>query len=188
MHIKQKVARIYKSPFFYVLVLIVASLSIFLVVQQALRRGANNPQLSMVDRASLLAANDSLPIEALLKESIDISSSGTPFLIVYDEKGTVIASSAVLKGRIPALPTGVFSTIKNENKKSFTWQPEGDVRIAAVMKYFSGKSNGFILAGRSLRTVEEAEDYFLKIIIVGIITGVLIEIIIILWKRFVSKK
>ncbi len=36
-----------------------------------------------------------------------------------------------------------------------TWQPERRVRIATVVVRYEGRESGFVLAGRSLREVEE---------------------------------
>lgn len=188
MNINHKISKFYRSPFFYSLALIIGCLSIYIIIQQSLRMTANSPQDSIVENMSLLAAKQGISLEPILKQSIDITSEETPFVIVYDKDGNFLASSAVLKGRIPVLPKGVFETVKKSIKKSFTWEPEGGIRIAAVMKYYSGKYSGYILVGRTLTTVEEAEDYFKKMVITGMITGVSIQIIIELWKRFVFKK
>ncbi|HEU4413536.1 MAG TPA: hypothetical protein VFT65_02040 [Candidatus Angelobacter sp.] len=39
-----------------------------------------------------------------------------------------------------------------------TWQPKPGVRLASVIRRVPGKTPGFVLAGRSLRLVEEQES------------------------------
>ncbi len=98
---------------------------------------------------------------------VDISRSLSPFVIVFDDNGKPIASSAVLNGATPTIPFGIFQYVRMSGEDRFTWQPENGVRIAAVVVRFSGTSSGFILAGRSLREVEKREDNTLMIVGIG---------------------
>ena len=72
--------------------------------------------------------------------------------------GKVVASDALLNGSTPELPAGVLDDVRKNGEDRFTWQPEPGVRIAAVVAPLPGTSEGFVLAGRSLREVELRED------------------------------
>jgi len=141
---------------FVLLSLITTLLSglIFLVTQQSLRLSANDPQIQMAeDTASQLSTQkDTFQITSLPR--VDIGKSLSPFEIIYDADGTIISSSGQLNGKVPALPKGVFAYAKEHPDDRFTWQPQDGVRIAAVVKHFSGRTDGYVLAGRSLREVE----------------------------------
>lgn len=135
---------------------------IYLAVQQDMRLSANDPQIQIVeDLAANLTKGETA--QALIPVAeIDISRSLAPFIIIYDNEGRPVASSAVLKGRIPSLPPGVFTDSKQKGQLRFTWQPEPGIRSAAVITHFEGAKPGFVLAARSLREVRKREDNLLK--------------------------
>ena len=125
---------------------------VYLTVQQSLRIGANDPQIQMAeDTASNLNAGGS--IESLVPASkVEIADSLAPFLMVFDDSGKVLASSATLHAAVPAYPLGVLDTTRQSGQDRVTWQPESGVRMATVVVRFD---NGFVMAGRSLREVEK---------------------------------
>jgi hypothetical protein len=137
----------------------------YVAVQQALRSSANDPQVQLAeDGARALdagAAPASLvgPGSAVAglagQSTVDASVSLAPFVVVYDSSGTALAANVVLDGAVPVPPTGVLETARSAGIDKVTWQPPSGVRIAAVVVRWDG---GTVLAGRSLRLVEEQED------------------------------
>lgn len=140
---------------------------IYLVVQQDQRQSANNPQIQMAEDLAVNLAGGQTPQSLIPATEVDISKSLAPFIIIYDDAGRPVASSAVLKGRIPALPEGVFQTVKQQGQRRFTWQPEPGIREAVVINHFDGARPGFVLAGRSLREVEKQTGNLLKEVLAG---------------------
>lgn len=123
-----------------------------LAVQQNLRQNANDPQIQMAeDTAEMLNTHKFISISS----QVDVARSLAPFRIIYDSKGNVTSSEALLDRQTPDLPSGVFDSVRQGGEKRFTWQPEPGVRIAAVVVPYN---DGFVLAGRSLREVEKRED------------------------------
>jgi hypothetical protein len=136
----------------------------YLSVQQNFRLSANDPQIQMAEDTaqSLLSGN---PPENLLPPfKVDISQSLSPFTIIFDKDGRPSTSSAVLDGKTPLPPAGVFADTKNSGETRFTWEPKDGVRSAAVAVYYKGKNEGFVLAGRSLREIEKREDHLMSIV------------------------
>lgn len=135
---------------------------IYLTVQQSLRIGANDPQIQMAEDlvTELSTQKDTLQITTLPR--VNISKSLSPFIIVYDESGQVISSSGDLNGTTPLVPRGVLAYAKEHEDDRFTWQPESGVRVAAVVKHFTGRTTGYVLVGRSLREIEKREDSLTK--------------------------
>jgi hypothetical protein len=129
---------------------------IFTLVQQDLRQTANDPQIQMAeDTAAQLAAG--APVSSLLPATrVDIATSLATFLILYDGRGDVIASSATLDGKTPVLPAGVLASARTAGEDTVTWEPRPGVRIAAVV--VPVRDGGSVLAGRSLREVELRES------------------------------
>ncbi len=127
---------------------------VYLTTQQALRLGANDPQIQMAEDTAAAITAGTAPMSLVPAADIDIAASLGPFLIVYDATGTVVASSATLNGQSPALPPGVLDYVKANGEDRITWQPQPEVRIAAVIVPIDGSDPGFVLAGRSLKEVE----------------------------------
>jgi hypothetical protein len=130
----------------------------YLSSQQALRQGANDPQIALAEDAAAALAGGESPSALVPTAQVDVARSLSPFLIVYAEGGQVQASSGRLRGRVPVLPEGVLAYTRQHGQDRVTWQPEPGVRIAAVVVHAPGGPGGFVLAGRSLREVEKRED------------------------------
>lgn len=153
---------------------------VHVAVQQDLRQGANDPQVQMAEDAAARLEGGAAPADVVPRAAppVDIATSLSPWLAVYDQSGALLAASGQLNGAPPQLPAGVFDTSgwksivghhltvfypNNENR--FTWQPKDGVRQAVVLVHFSGGlsehgsiGSGFVAAGRSLREVESRES------------------------------
>lgn len=146
-----------KMPFWLTLTVVITLLCgfIYVSVQQTLRIGANDPQIQIAqDLAGQLSQTKTIPS---LNSVIDMKKSLATFVIIFDNKGKPISSTAYLDNRIPVPPLGVFQFAEKFKENRVTWQPQNTVRIAAVIVPFGNKS-GFVLAGRSLREVEKRID------------------------------
>jgi hypothetical protein len=129
----------------------------YVVVQQDLRSGANDPQLEMAqDLAGRLATGDGAT-QVAAGPVVDLSRSLAPFVIVLDESNNVIASTGQLNGITPRPPEGVMKAAATE-RNVLTWQPRSDVRLAIVVQAWRSRTmSGTVIAGRSLREVEHRE-------------------------------
>ncbi len=131
--------------------------SMYLAVQQDIRIGANDPQIQMAEDAARAAENGANIFSMIPSEKIDIAKSLAPFVMAFDDRAQVSASSAVLDGVTPNIPSGAFDVARLNGENRLTWQPEPTVRQAIVIVYYGGEHPGFIVAGRSLREVEKRE-------------------------------
>jgi hypothetical protein len=123
----------------------------YLTVQQALRIGANDPQIQMAEDAAS-ALNGGASVDSIVPNTrVELSTSLAPFIIVFDDSGKVVASMATLHGSVPVYPAGVLDYTRQHGEDRVTWQPENGVRMATVVVRYD---KGFIVAGRSLREVE----------------------------------
>lgn len=154
MHMVRNILRVF---FPLAVVITLFSGMLYVAVQQVLRQSANDPQIQMAeDAASALASGK--PVESVVPASVvDIAASLSPYLVVYDDAGKPIAASGLLHNQMPALPPGVFDYVRQKGEDRITWQPEPGVRSAAVVTRAGGSRPGFVLAGRSLREVENRE-------------------------------
>lgn len=156
----QTVKNILKSLFPLAVVITLLSGLLYASVQQVLRMNANDPQIQMAeDVASALTRGQ--PLDSVVPTSkVDIAQSLAPYIVVYDDSGRAIASSGFLHDQIPSLPSGVFDYVRQHGEDRITWQPEPGVRSATVVTSYGGSRPGFVLAGRSLREVENRVDQF----------------------------
>jgi len=135
---------------------------VYVAVHQTLRLSANDPQIQLAEdtAAQLSTQVDKFLITKL--PTTDIEKSLAPFVIVYNADGKAVSSSGNLDGKTPIVPPGVLAYTKEHQEDRFTWEPKQGIRIAAVIRHFSGRTSGYVLAGRSLREVEIREQLLLK--------------------------
>jgi hypothetical protein len=129
----------------------------YIVGQQVYRQSANDPQIRMAEDASLALSSGTSPQDIVTKDTVNMATGLSPYLIIFDESGRPLASSVILDGKTPYPPAGVFDYTKIHQQDRITWQPRPSVRHAAVISYFNGRQRGFVLAGRSMREVEIRE-------------------------------
>jgi hypothetical protein len=136
------------------------SFLVYLVAQQTWRRSADDPQIQLArDAAAALAAGR--PVDAVVAhDAVDMERSLAPFLIVFDADGKIAGASGTLRGHVPAVPAGVFASVRQRGEDRITWQPVGAVRIASVIVSYSGSREGFVLAGRSLAETQNRISQF----------------------------
>ena len=153
-----------------VFIFTVLAATVYVAVQQDLRQSANDPQIEIAeDLASYLADGKSPNIA---NSQVDISKSLAPFVSVFDANEQPIFSTGTLNGKPPTPPEGVFAYAKAHSQDRITWQPQPGVRMATVVVYFKGQSEGYVVAGRSLREVEARANMLLLDVAIGWTAGV----------------
>ena len=136
---------------------------IYVTVQQNYRMSANDPQIQISEDITNQVANGQNPQAFIPRTKVDISKSLASFIMIFDKNGKLTGSSAILDGKDPIVPSGVFNSTKMAAEKRFTWQPKTGVRQAVVIDYYNSQnSSGFVLIGRSLREVEVRIDNLTK--------------------------
>lgn len=151
----QKVLKIWFVSF---ILLTLVSGFVYIIVQQAYRHLADEPQLQMAHDTAFALSNNQ-PVTT--SKTINLISQYLPFTIIYDVNGKVLASEAKLNGKTPVLPSGVLDSAKNSGEDRFTWQPQQGVRLATVIVPYS---NGYVLVGRSLYQTEKWEDELIQMV------------------------
>jgi len=153
---------------------------VYITVQQDMRIGANDPQIQMAEDAGALLSNGQTPESVVPSTKVDIAQSLASFMIVYDSSGKPLASSAQLDNSTPEVPRGVFDNVRKNGEDRLTWQPKPSVRVAAVITNYSGKNPGFVLAGRSLREVENRESLLTQQVGLAWLVTIVLTLIVIL--------
>jgi len=140
---------------------------VYMTVQQSYRSNANDPQLQFAkDISSRLETNRS--IENLWpNDSIEISKSLSPFIVLYDNNGNPVRSTGTIDGQLPKLPKGVFDFTRRNKEDVLTWQPRKGVRMAMVVESAQSSTISFVAVGRSLEEVEKLEGNLTLMIIIA---------------------
>jgi hypothetical protein len=150
-----KYTLIFKNWLAYAAIITLLCGIVYITVQQSYRLSANDPQLQLAEDAAN-AINKGVDPKSLVSSTaaIDISQSLSPYLLIYDARGNVVAGSATLNSKPLKIPQGVIDYIQKNGKDAATWQPAPGVRQAMVG--FSTTNKGYItVSGRSLRNTEE---------------------------------
>jgi hypothetical protein len=163
---------VFRQPIAYytlalALVLTLAGGVTAVTMQQMLRRGADQPQVDMADRYAGEIGSGEAPGNVIPPGYVDLERSLQPFVIFYDDFGKAGTGTGYIDQSLPVLPSGVLEFVRSHGSENVTWQPRPGIRIASVIKHVTGKRSGFILAGRSLRTVEEQESLLRRMFIGG---------------------
>ncbi|MHB9032433.1 MAG: hypothetical protein ACYC6L_05240 [Anaerolineae bacterium] len=125
----------------------------YILVQQVLRQGANDPQVQLARDTAVDLAGGKLP-QDVLPAQIDLGTSLAPFIQVYSQNYVLAAGSALFKGMAPRVPSGVLEAARARGENRITWEPHPGLRIASVVVPVNGGEGGYVLAGRSLAEVE----------------------------------
>jgi hypothetical protein len=140
---------------------------VYLVAQQTYRQSANDPQIQLAEDAVAQLQAGAQPQTLVGSNKVDLARSLAPFLIIYDDTGSPIASSVQLNGQTPSPPSGVFTDARNSGEDRISWQPQEGVRSATIMTRFGGTHPGFVLSGRSLRETEKRVDQLAPLVGLG---------------------
>ena len=125
---------------------------VYVVAQQEGRSLANEPQVQLAEDAAARLDAGGRPQDQVGAVPVDIARSLAPFMVIYGSGDTILASGGLLDGQPPVVPAGVLAGAHATGRNAVTWQPRPGVRVATVSVPWSG---GTVLAGRSLRLVED---------------------------------
>ena len=149
------------------IIITVLSGLIYATVQQSYRSGANDPQLQLAKDISAALKNNRSIDQLLPKDSIEISESLSPFVILYNNNGEPVQSTGLLDGHLPKMPKGVFEFTRKNKEDVLTWQPRKGVRMAMVVESVQSSGIAFVAAGRSLQEVEKRESNLIIMVFIG---------------------
>lgn len=164
-------------------VLIVVFSTIYAVVQQAERGGANSPQIQLAEDTAT-ALDGGIKPANMLSGRVDMQSSLAPFVIIYDRQGNLVAGSGYLGNAIPTAPYGVLTNADGQPYHTVTWVPKDGVRIAAVSV---ASKQYYVLSGRNLREVERSETKAFNVAFFGGVAA-LVPLTAIFWMDEILKR
>lgn len=158
----------------------------YLVAQQNLRLGANDPQYQLTTDIASELGNGQTPDHYIPSSTTDMLKSLATYIIIFDDSKNVVGSSVSLDNKTPIPPSGVFQYTKEHGIDSFTWEPKSGIRQAVVMERYEGAHPGYVLVGKSIQQTERRELRMLKIIALGGLLTIILSFILcnILLRKF----
>src|SRR5579862_2127565 len=90
------------------------SVVVYAAVQQDLRQSANDPQIQLAEDAASALDGGAAPRAVVPGQTVELSSSLQPFVMVYDRSDALLASSATLNGQPPPFPTSVLDNLTRQ--------------------------------------------------------------------------
>ena len=141
-----------------------ASSLVYLISQRSLRLGADELPVLLANTVLTRLKSEQSPKSSIPSEKVDISTSLSAFVMVYDSDKDLIASSGNMRGSQPLYPAGVLDNIGKDNESRVTWQPDKGLRFASVAIRYN---NGYVVAARSLTEVEKITSTIGKLIILA---------------------
>jgi len=144
---------------------------LFYVMQQYIRLSANEIPLQVATHAiSKLESGATLAESLPTAEQVNIKSDISPFVMVCDSVGQIQASNAVLNGKTPEIPIGVFKKAESSGENKISWQPLVGFRYAiVVLPFHKNGTLGFVIGGQSMKEVESRIQFVFYQIVAGII-------------------
>jgi hypothetical protein len=134
----------------------------YTMVQQSTRQAADDLPLSTAQSTKRQLEKGAQPQDAVPPIKTDLQTDTTPFVTITDNSRRILASSAILNGKNPLPPAGVFDYTAMHGNDHFTWQPAAGVRLATRVITYSAASgsDGFIITGQSLKQAEKRIDTY----------------------------
>lgn len=153
----------YASLVTAMLVLFVIFGTMYVMVQQDQRSDANSPQIQLAEETAALL-NQGMDPANLTQGTTNMAKSLAPFVNIYDKAGKVVSGSGYLNGNVPMVPHGMLQSADGQVYFAETWEPAGDVRIAAVVVQ---ANKYYVVSGSSLTQVEKNENRTLDLALFG---------------------
>ena len=89
------------------------------------------------------------------RKIIDLASSDSLFIVIYDAAGVCHNSTAKIHGVDPLIPLGALTVSREKRENKITWQPEAGIRAAIViLPWTLNGLDGYVVAGKSLRRTD----------------------------------
>ncbi|HAM26788.1 MAG TPA: hypothetical protein DCP11_08830 [Microbacteriaceae bacterium] len=137
--------------------------SLYVALQQMERLGADDVPQRLASQVASELRGGSAP--DLSPRTVDLSSSLSAFVIVYDAKDDPVSGNGELHGGLASVPRGVLDGTRHGGfAHHVTWQPEPGLRFATVEIAVGDR---VVLAGESLAPTEARIDSLGLIIAAG---------------------
>ena len=170
----------------YAAVVTLLCLIVYGAVQQSFRQSANDLQFQMAKDVVTAINQGADPKSLTGTQRLDLASTLSPYVLIYDGNGNPVGNNITLNGQIPKPPAGALNEARSNGTSSVTWQPGPEIRQATVM--MAARKGYLVVAGRSLQNTEDHIDRLGTMVLLGwIVSMVVMAIIVVLQELMTSK-
>ena len=170
----------------YAAVVTLLCLTVYGAVQQSFRQSANDLQYQMAQDVANAINNGADPKSLTGTQQLDLASTLSPYVLIYDANGNAVGNNVTLNGKVPKPPAGALAEARKRGSNSVTWQPRPDVRQATVM--IATRRGYLVVAGRSLRNTEEHIYKLGMLVLFGWIASLLVMLVVAVLQEFMTSK
>lgn len=162
---------------------------IYIVSQQVYRLSANDPQYQLVEDYTQ-ALNQGVSPGMLVNPAftIELGKSLSPFVIIVDREGKLLTTNASLNHIPQTIPKNLVKQALKGDIQATTWQPEPGIRLATVFMAAGPKKDYVVMAGRSLKRIEERIDILGEQVLIGWFISLIIYIMVIFVIPYIEEK
>jgi hypothetical protein len=89
---------------------------VYIVAQQNFRQSANDPQYQLAQDAANAINKGADPKSIVGSAPVEISTTLSPYLLIYDANGNSIGNNITLDGGSPKLPGGVLEATRAKRR------------------------------------------------------------------------
>jgi len=175
-----------KSWLGYAAVISLISMLVYVVAQQNFRQSANDPQYQLAQDAVNAINKGTDPKSLAGTQTLDIATTLSPYVLIYDVNGKMVGNNITLDGRMPKPPAGTLNEARSNGANAVTWQPRAGVRQATVMM---GTNKGYVVvAGRSLQNTEDHISKLGSLVLFGWVASLLAMLVIAVLQEMMTSK
>lgn len=158
-----------------VLMSTIAFAAIFFSSRNSLRQQANDPQVEVTEQVAGIMRQGA-PLDAIVSgaEQIDLATSDTLFVALYDKDKNLAGATATVNGQPLSIPAESFDQASVNGGYRFDWVVTDGREIAGVMKQVDDL--GYVVAGRSLAEYELRVAPLFRPLLIGWIASILLSL------------
>lgn len=172
----------------YAAAITLMSFLIYIVGQQSFRQSANSPQYEMARDAAKALDKGADPKSLIpVGPAVEMSESLSPYLVIYDAAGNMVAGNVTLNGKPLKIPQVAIDYVPKHGKDVVTWEPQPSVRHAMVG--FSTANKAYVVvAGRSLDVTEERIALLGEQVLFGWAMSLIAILVVVVLQQMVAKR
>ena len=159
---------------------------VYIIAQQNFRQSANDPQTQLAQDVVNAINNGGDPNLLTGTRQVDLASTLSPYVLIYDANGNAVVNNITLDGQIPKPPAGALNEARGNGVNSVTWQPRPGVRQATVM--MATHKGYVVVAGRSLQTTEDHIARLGGQVLLGWIASLIVMLAVVVLQELMTSK
>lgn len=152
----------------------------FGVAQQTLRFGADELPSRIAEDSAYMLERGVGAASIVGVRQMDLDRTLSPFVIILNGTGGIVASSATFSGSALAPTPEILLQAQENGEHRVTWEPKEDLRFALVIRHLSITYPNYVVIGQSLKPTE-AHVAQVKTMVFGAWLGTMLVTLLTVW-------